>query len=160
MAETPTTGGRPEQGELDREIHYRGLVYFTIGLAILVLLSAALMWAFSAHLRSQLVAADPPPPALPEAREPHLPPGPQLQTEFTADIEALRRSEEELLDRYSWIDREAGRVRIPIERAIELIAEGERPIDEAPASDPDTPGDAPDEANVSTEDDTEPGASN
>lgn len=109
--------------EFDREISYRGLRIFAVGLAALVLVSAFLMWAFSAYLRDRLVAADPPPPALPEARRPHTPPGPRLQTEFTSDVERLRQTEEVLLTGYAWVDRGAGRVRVPVERAMELVAE-------------------------------------
>lgn len=126
------TGGGGE--EFDREISYHGLRNFAIGLVVLVLLSAFLMWGFSVRLRERLAAADPPPPALPEARRPHTPPGPRLQTEFTADIERLRQIEEELLAGYGWVDRAAGRVRIPIERAMELVAEGGLRSPAAPAS--------------------------
>lgn len=110
--------------EFDREISYRGLRIFAIGMAALVLVSVFLMWAFSSYLRQGLVAADPPPPALPEARRPHTPPGPRLQTDFTSDVERLRQTEEALLTGYAWVDRGAGRVRIPVERAMELVAAG------------------------------------
>lgn len=110
--------------EFDREISYRGLRIFGIGLAVLVLVSAFLMWAFSDFLRDRLVAADPPLPALPEARQPHTPPGPRLQTEFTSDVERLRQTEEALLTGYAWVDRGADRVRIPVERAMELVVAG------------------------------------
>ncbi len=35
----------------------------------------------------------------------------------------LLAREEELLENYGWVDREAGIVRIPIDQAIELLAE-------------------------------------
>jgi len=38
----------------------------------------------------------------------------------------LRARQKEQLSSYSWVDRQAGIVRIPIERAIELRAEGKR----------------------------------
>lgn len=110
--------------EFDREISYRGLRIFAIGMAALVLVAVFLMWAFSSYLREGLVAADPPPPALPEARRPHTPPGPRLQTEFTSDVERLRQTEEALLTGYAWVDRGTGRSRIPVERAMELVAAG------------------------------------
>ena len=52
-----------------------------------------------------------------------LPPPPRLQTYPFEDIKDLRRSEDPLLTRYEWIDQGAGTVRIPIERAMELLAE-------------------------------------
>ena len=40
----------------------------------------------------------------------------------------MRQTEAALLDSYGWIDREAGIVRIPIERAMELLVEQNRPL--------------------------------
>jgi hypothetical protein len=65
----------------------------------------------------------------PAAREDHpahlmqMPPEPRLQVSPTADLLALRRSEDARLSSYGWGDRTAGIVRIPIARAIELSAE-------------------------------------
>lgn len=39
--------------EFDREISYRGLRIFAIGMAALVLVSVFLMWAFSSYLRQE-----------------------------------------------------------------------------------------------------------
>ena len=44
-----------------------------------------------------------------------------LQTAPYADLENLRRSEDEALGTYGWVDRGAGVVRIPVERAIDLV---------------------------------------
>ena len=38
-------------------------------------------------------------------------------------MKAMKAAEQEVLESYDWIDRDAGLVRIPIERAIELLAE-------------------------------------
>ena len=131
MAEHPTgpagnSGIHHEIGPAgyDSELSASGLRRFAIGLALLVILSALGMWGFSHLLRSRLAAADPPLPLLPEAREAWVPPGPALQTHFTTDIERLRAIEDTLLHDYAWVDQPAGRVRIPIERAMELIAAG------------------------------------
>lgn len=52
-----------------------------------------------------------------------LPPAPRLQTYPFDDIKVLRREEGRILDHYAWVDRNAGVVRIPIERAMEVLAE-------------------------------------
>ena len=52
-----------------------------------------------------------------------LPPEPRLQARPVLDLEALRAAEAEILDGYSWVDEQAGVARIPIERAMELLAE-------------------------------------
>ena len=51
------------------------------------------------------------------------PPEPQLQTHPLKDMDELRAAERTMLDHYAWVDQEAGVVRIPIERALELTAE-------------------------------------
>jgi hypothetical protein len=50
-------------------------------------------------------------------------PAPALQTSPAGDLRAQRSKEEATLGSYGWIDRQAGVIRIPIERAIELTAE-------------------------------------
>lgn len=62
------------------------------------------------------------------------PPGPRLQSHPIQDLQALQQAEEAILGSYGWIDREAGIVRIPIERAMELLVERKyslRPREEA-----------------------------
>ena len=49
------------------------------------------------------------------------PPGPRLQVSAPADLQAFRAREESELESYGWINRTAGVVRLPIERAMELV---------------------------------------
>ncbi len=117
----------PQGGaRLDREISLRGLVGFVGGLVALMVLTGLAMWLLSSGLREARVAADPPPPMLPEARQPHEPPGPRLQADPPADLEALRAKEDRLLGGWGWTDESAGLARIPIERAMELLVEQRR----------------------------------
>jgi hypothetical protein len=51
------------------------------------------------------------------------PPAPRLQSDPLADLATLRASEDAALRGYGWLDREAGVARIPIERAMDLVAE-------------------------------------
>jgi hypothetical protein len=52
-----------------------------------------------------------------------LPPAPRLQTNPFEDRAALHADEEQQLSSYGWSDRDTGIVRIPIDRAMELISE-------------------------------------
>src|SRR4051794_35928408 len=54
-------------------------------------------------------------------------PPPQLQINPALDFERFRAAEETQLNSYGWVDKKAGLVRIPIERAMDLIAEGGLP---------------------------------
>jgi hypothetical protein len=59
-------------------------------------------------------------------------PTPRLQTDDgNQDVTDLHAREDLLLDNYSWVDQSQGKVRIPIERAMELIAQKGLPV--APA---------------------------
>jgi hypothetical protein len=51
------------------------------------------------------------------------PPPPRLQTYPFQDIKELRQQNRPLVGTYQWIDRSAGTVRIPVERAMDLLAE-------------------------------------
>jgi hypothetical protein len=52
-----------------------------------------------------------------------VPPTPRLQTYPFQDIKALRQHDKPLVGSYEWVDRNAGTVRIPVERAMDLLAE-------------------------------------
>ena len=59
-------------------------------------------------------------------------PTPRVQTDDgNQDVADLHAREDLLLDNYSWVDQSQGKVRIPIERAMELIAQRGLPV--APA---------------------------
>jgi hypothetical protein len=45
-----------------------------------------------------------------------------LQVQPQTDLERMRATEEAILNSYGWVDREAGIVRIPIDRAMEVLA--------------------------------------
>ena len=60
-------------------------------------------------------------------------PTPRVQTDDgNLDVADLHAREDLLLDNYSWIDRTQGKVRIPIERAMQIIAQKGLPL--APAT--------------------------
>jgi len=51
-----------------------------------------------------------------------VPPEPRLQVMPSQDLDSARAAEAARLSSYGWVDRRAGIVHIPIDRAIELIA--------------------------------------
>jgi hypothetical protein len=50
-------------------------------------------------------------------------PQPQLQANEVQDLKAVRAAEDQVLNGYAWMDPEKGVVRIPINRAIDLLVE-------------------------------------
>ena len=98
----------------------RYVLYFGIALAfVVVAIHAGLWWMFHRFEQQQ---------ARRDAREPRVEvsipkPEPPLQISPQADLEELRRQEDEILGTYKWIDRDSGTARIPIERAMQLFLE-------------------------------------
>jgi len=69
-------------------------------------------------------------------------PTPRLQTDDGAqDITDLHAREDLLLNNYTWIDESKGKVRIPIERAMELIAQRGLPVATPAQAQPEMTGD-------------------
>mgnify|MGYP000667798563 CR=1 FL=1 len=52
-----------------------------------------------------------------------LPPAPRLQTDEVGDLREFLKREDETLTTYQVLDKAKGSVRIPIERAIDLVSE-------------------------------------
>ncbi len=117
----------------------RPLILFGIGLALLSVATFLGMRAMFVALSERDRASDaprhplaasieiPPEPRLEPMPGYDMPPlGPDGERPFaTSGLAAHRRQEQETLDSYGWIDRQAGIVRVPIARAIELtLTEG------------------------------------
>ncbi len=107
---------------IDRELSLKGVVWFSIGLALAILGAAAAMWWLSVSLRDDLASDDPRPSLIPEARAVYQPPGPALQDHPEAELIQLRAEEEAVLTSYQWLDEATGVAQIPVERAITIVA--------------------------------------
>jgi hypothetical protein len=64
------------------------------------------------------------PPATPQyqAGQSELPPAPRLEVQGWRDMKEFREAEQNQLDSYGWVDKSRNIVRIPIGRAMEIIA--------------------------------------
>jgi hypothetical protein len=107
--------------QLDGEINIKVLGLLTIGLLVLVALAMVLMWFLTTSLYEQEKAEDPPPPLMIEARVPHLPPNPRLQSEPFFELDLLRATQNAQLNSYGWVDESTGLAHIPIDRAMDLL---------------------------------------
>ena len=54
---------------------------------------------------------------------PRLPPEPRLQPDPVSDLHKMRDAEDNVLQTYGWVDKNAGVVRIPVARALDLVAQ-------------------------------------
>ena len=60
-------------------------------------------------------------------------PEPQLETNERTELNTIRQREEDTLSTYGYVDENAGTVRIPIDRAMELLAQRGLPTRTQPA---------------------------
>jgi len=93
------------------------------GVALLVaaVVIQGALWFHFQSLAARESASDRPPSPL-AAALPERPPEPRLQTAALADLRQVHAAEDAVLGGYGWVDRKAGVVRIPIQRAKELFA--------------------------------------
>jgi hypothetical protein len=91
-----------------------------MSLAILAGLSLFAMWLLFDYFAARRARLEVTPSPVFEARQ--LPPEPRLEVSPQQDLRQMRAAEMALLHSYGWVDRQAGIVRIPIERAIDILA--------------------------------------
>ena len=104
-----------------RDVTYRPIVLASVGLAVvLIAVTIAMRLLFQHYVAREATTS---PPANPLAAEYGRaePPEPHLQSAPVDDLRKLRESESAALGSYGWVDRENGIVRIPIERAMDLL---------------------------------------
>lgn len=110
------------QGHESGDVNVRGIAIFLIGLAVttgVVLVLMGLLFSYFAAREARRDAAMP----VDRPAATQLAPEPLLQTDPRRDLIQLRAEEDSVLSSYAWVDRAGGRVRIPIDRAIEVLAE-------------------------------------
>lgn len=121
----------PEVTFETRDLSARAVMSFLIALAIAGVLLHVTLWGVYKYLSKQDFSPQPTTnPMMTSNRQlqqvggdPAVKfPMPRLQPDPTADMNKFRVREEELLNSYGWVDQNAGKVHIPIERAIDLVA--------------------------------------
>lgn len=109
--------------KFDDEIDVKSVVQVSVGIAVTCAVTFVFAWVMMKWIDNRAAAAQPGPSVMAEADMVHAPPGPQLQAHPEEELEALRHEMQTRLDGYGWVDEAAGSVHIPIEKAIELLAQ-------------------------------------
>jgi hypothetical protein len=92
------------------------------GLGAVLLLCFVVLSIWYADATGQPFRLAPPPSGLGNLPVGPTPPAPRLETTSGEERGRINAAEEALLSQYAWVDRERGVVRIPIDRALDLIA--------------------------------------
>lgn len=121
MTETPSRPARPLPPSVTEDVQIRPILAFGAGLMLLAVLTLLLMgWLLPALMARQ--ARHPMPSAVLSEPVPE-PLAPRLQVAPAQELQQWQAAEAEILQSYGWVNQEAGIVRIPIARAMELLVE-------------------------------------
>ena len=116
------------KGYEERDVAFRPIVLGAIGLVGLCLATVGLMAVLERTLVTREAARSEAPSSLAATYGRTEPPAPRLQAHPRRDLATLLERDRQRLEGYGWVDRAAGRVRIPAARAMELLlAEGGTP---------------------------------
>jgi hypothetical protein len=116
-----------------RDLKLRPILWAGVGLLVLAVVVHVAMLLVLNLFASRESKQSPPASPLAGAYGLKAPPQPRLQTEPLGDLGQLHAAEDAALTGYGWVDKQAGIVRIPIERAMELTAQT-APADRAGAA--------------------------
>src|SRR4029077_20068895 len=135
--ESPTA---PGHGDYERrDISARGIFYFLAGLAAAAILIHLLLAGLYDYLDKRERARQPElnplvsnAPVDTRRVAPKYPetafPDPRLETDEGTRFDETRLTEEQKLNSYGWVDQKAGTVHIPIDRAMDLLAQRGLPL--------------------------------
>ena len=117
----------PEVAYEKRDVNVRAILYFVLGLfLVLVITLVSMRGLFGYFSATQNLG----PSASPFDNSRALPPTPRLQVDPAVDLDQVRQPQEEMLNSYGWSDRASGTVRVPIDRAMDMLIEHKLPVRE------------------------------
>ena len=132
MSDPHAAHGHSEHGHEKSDAHPESIAGFEVALLLLAVLSMAAMGGLFYYFTNREAVADTS--RSPLATERVLPPAPNLQVSPASDLEQLRADENMRLNTYGWVDKEQGVVRIPVEKAMEMVAKQGLPVRLPPAT--------------------------
>ena len=108
-----------------RDANVRGVFSFLVFLCALLVATALICWGLFRYLSKRDAG---PVTHSPFAETRQLPLGPMLLVNPREDWLKYHEQQEQSLETYSWENRDAGIVRVPIERAMELLVQKGLPV--------------------------------
>ncbi|HEV8713061.1 MAG TPA: hypothetical protein VGX03_09560 [Candidatus Binatia bacterium] len=106
------------------------ILVFGIGLLVSALVISLLIWWLFNSFAARAARSDRPLPTLaPRATGEPVPPEPRLQVSPSQDLREMRAAEDAILNSYGWADQPTGVVRVPVEQAMQVLAQRGLPVD-------------------------------
>jgi hypothetical protein len=102
-------------GHEQQEVSVRLIVKSLAGLAVLTFFVFLLVVGIFRYFYDTDKTAD-------SRRQGVIPPEPRIEVAPYEQIQQLRAHEDHVLNSYAWVDQQAGIVRVPIDRAIDMLA--------------------------------------
>lgn len=115
----------PEHTHESSDVHIRPVAIFVASLFVAVVVVLAAMAGLYRYFAGHQPQPETPPSPLVQTRQ--TPPQPRLQAMPSQEWRALRAHEDSVLGSYGWVDRSTGAVRLPIDRAIDLMVQKGEP---------------------------------
>lgn len=115
------------------DVNAKSLTRFGLSMVLLIIIFLFGLWGMFEYLKKRAAEAGAPlsPTAMVNAQK--QPPEPRLQDHPARDMRVLRAEQERVAHQYALLDPDKGIVRIPIDRAMDLIAERGLPVPAASA---------------------------
>ncbi len=113
----------PEVHHEEKDVNVWAVGKFAIALVLICIAALFILFGLFRYFQAREAAVQAPlkPGVNIDARR--LPPAPRLQDAPILDLKQMRDAEDQILGSYGWVDRQNGTVRIPIDRAIDLLAQ-------------------------------------
>jgi hypothetical protein len=108
-------------------VSYRGIGWFVVILVGTTLFCLALVWGLFEATAYRTTRAEVRP-ALLATPTGDPPPGPNLLTDEPGNLQEFRAREDAVLTTYGWVDESAGTVRVPVDRAKQMLLERGLPV--------------------------------
>jgi len=108
------------------DLNPKSIALFAVALAVIIALVFGTVYVMSQLFLKAAVRSQTTPSPLSYTGEPA--PEPSLEVKPGRDLKTMRAEEDKILKSYAWIDQEKNTVRIPIDRAIDILAERGLPV--------------------------------
>jgi len=124
----PPPDDNPEIAHEPSDVNVRAIFGFGIGLAVLALIVQVFLWWLQGFYAAQSDRAQTVVFPMAAGQRDQLPPAPRLQDDPQQDLRDLLAKQQGELSHYSWVDKDAGIARIPIEDAMRIVVQRGLPV--------------------------------